>query len=401
MSDPVSVDLLIAGGRVIDPASGIDGITDVAITGDKIVQAGADLEGQVEARRIIDARGLLVVPGLIDIHAHVYTHMGSSLDPDLAGVRSGVTTIVDAGTAGPCTWEPFYHQVIKTAKTRTLAFLHIARNGQAFIPAVRIEDDIDLDHAIEVSTRYQGVIVGVKLRAVGPAVRTLGARMVDLTKQAARASGGMQMIHIGDFDAQPGDPTLTESVVSQLEQGDILAHIYTDQPGSLLGTDGRAMPEVFEARDRGVVMEPSLGRGNFSFDVAHRLIDQGLLPDVLGTDLTLPGRATLVYSLTETMSKFIAMGFSLTEVIRMTTVAPAKALGLDNEIGKLSPGYDADVTLLREAHGKWIFRDLRGTEQCGDIALEPVLTIRSGEMISPDWGPHPWGWLPEPDPAGS
>jgi dihydroorotase len=161
------------------------------------------------------------------------------------------------------------------------------------------------------------------------------------------------------------------------------------------------MPEVFEARDRGVVMEPSLGRMNFAFDTAKRLIDQGLLPDVLGTDLTLPGRGRLVYSLTEVMGKFMALGFSLTDVIRMTTSAPAKVLGLDDRIGRLAAGYEADVTLLREARGKWIFRDMRGEVVRGELALEPVLTVRAGEAISPDWGPRPWGWLPEEDPAAS
>ena len=400
MSGTTKVDLLITGGRVIDPASGFDGVADVAISGGEIASVGGE-QGEVEAARTIDARGLLVVPGLIDIHAHVYTHMGSSLDPDLAGVRAGVTTIVDAGTAGPCTWRPFYHWVLPNAKTRTLAFLHIARNGQAFIPAIRVEDDVDIDHAIEVARAHPDVILGIKLRAVGPAVRTIGARMVEWTRRAARESGGMQMIHIGDPDAGPGDPTLTESVVSQLEEGDILAHIYTDQPGSLLGSDGKALPEVFEARDRGVVMEPSLGRMNFAFDTAKRLIDQGLLPDVLGTDLTLPGRGMIVYSLTEVMGKFMALGFRLTDVIRMTTSAPARVLGLDDRIGRLAPGYEADVTLLREARGKWIFRDMRGDVLRGELALEPVLTIRAGEPITPDWGPRPWGWLPEQDPEGS
>ncbi len=400
MSGPASVDLLITGGRVIDPASGFDGVADVVILDGKITQVGDDL-GAVEAGRTVDARGLLVVPGLIDIHAHVYARMNYSIDPDLAGVRSGVTTIVDAGTAGPCTWEPFYHYVITRAQTRLLAFLAIARNGQAFIPEIRIEDDIDVEHTIEVARRYPDVILGIKLRAVGEGITTLGSRMVDLNRQAARESGGMQMIHIGDPGAQAGDPDLTEAVVSRLDKGDILAHIYTDNPGSLLGSDGKAMPEVFEARDRGVIMEPSLGRSNFTFDVARRLIDQGLLPDVLGTDLTLPGRTMLVYSLTETMGKFMALGFSLTDVIRMTTSTPAKVIGLGDRIGQLAPGFDADVTLLRESLGKWIFRDLRGEVLHGERALEPVLTVRAGELISPDWGPRPWGWLPESDPAGS
>ena len=394
MSVPAPVALLISGGRVIDPASEFDGVADIAITDDKIVEVGPDLS-HLTADRTLDASGLLVVPGLIDIHAHTYTHMGSGVDPDLIGVQSGVTTIVDAGTAGPCTWAPFYHQVIRTAKTRTLAFLHLARNGQAFIPAIRIDDDIDLQATIDTAREYPDAIIGIKLRAVGPAVTTMGARMVELTRQAARESGGMQMIHIGDPDAKADGPTLTEAVLTNLERGDILAHIYTHQPGSLLNEDGRAMPEVFEARDRGVVMEASPGGSNFSFEVARRLMDQGLMPDVIGTDLTNRGRGFLVHSLTEIMAKFMALGLSLQDVIRMTTSASANVLGIDDHTGALSPGYDADITLLRVEQGRWIFRDLPGDVLEGDTALVPVQTIRAGEMFSPEWGPRPWGWLPE------
>jgi dihydroorotase len=394
MSAPEQVDLLIRGGRVIDPSADFDGVADVAITGDRIVEVGPDLN-HLGAGRTLDARGLLVVPGLIDIHAHTYTHMGHSIDPDLIGVHSGVTTVIDAGTAGPCTWGPFYHQVITKAKTRNLAFLHLARNGQAFIPAIRIDDDIDLDATIQTARRYPDAIIGIKLRAVGPAVTTMGARMVELTRQAARASGGMQMIHIGDPDAAADGPTLTEAVLTNLEKGDILAHIYTHQPGSLLNADGAAMPEVFEARDRGVVMEASPGGSNFSFDVARRLMDQGLLPDVIGTDLTLRGRGFLVHSLTEIMAKFMALGLSLHDVIRMTTWNSAQVLGLNDRIGCLAPGYEADVTLLKLETGRWLFRDLPGEVLHGDTALVPIQTVRAGELCSPEWGPRPWGWLPE------
>jgi dihydroorotase len=393
-------DLVITGGRVIDPASGIDGPADVVISGGRVVMVGPGLAAN-GARTTVDARGLLVVPGLIDMHAHVYTHMGVSLDPDLAGVLSGVTTIVDAGTAGPYTWNPFHRQVIANARTRTLAFLHIGITGQAYIPEIRSEDDIDLDATIRTARDHPDVILGIKLRAVGPAVARLGSRMVDLTRQAARESGGMQMIHIGDSDAGPGDPSITRDVITRLDEGDILAHIFTDQHGSLLDDRGTVMPEVFEARDRGVVMESSPGRANFSFDVARRLLDHDLIPDVIATDLTTPGRGWLVHSMTEVMSRFLALGFSLQDVVRMTTSAPARVLGLEQSIGALAPGYAADVTLLREEQGRWIFRDLRGGIQRGETALVPVLTIRAGEMIAPDWGPHAWGWLPESDPSAS
>ncbi|HUG15786.1 MAG TPA: amidohydrolase/deacetylase family metallohydrolase [Thermomicrobiales bacterium] len=396
MSQPATADLVISGGRVIDPASGFDGVADVAVSEGRIIQVGANL-AVPDAGRTIDARGLLVVPGLIDMHAHVYTHMGVSIDPDLAGVRSGVTTIVDAGTAGPYTWGPFMHNVIATAQTRTLAFLHIGRTGQSSIPEIRSAEDIDLAATIQTARDHPGVILGIKLRAVGPAVATMGGSMVDLTRQAARESGGRQMIHIGDFDAGPGDPAITREVVTRLDAGDVLSHIFTDRHGSLLDERGRILPEVLEARDRGVVMESSPGRGNFSFAAARQLLDLGLLPDVIATDITTPGRGWLVYSLPEVMSRFMALGFSLTDVIRMTTVAPANVLGLGDSIGALAPGREADVTLLREEHGSWIFRDLNDATLPGDTALVPVLTVRAGELIVPDWGPHPWGWLPESD----
>lgn len=400
MNQPATPDLIITGGRVIDPASGFDAIADVAITGNTITAVGPDLSCH-PIQQIIDATGLIVVPGLIDCHAHVFTGMGLSADVDLVGVLSGVTTIVDAGTAGPCTWDLFHRHVINTATTRTLAFLHIGRTGQAFLPELRIEDDIDLAATIRVAQSHPDVILGIKLRAVGAAVHTLGNRMVDLTKQAARASGGLQMIHIGDPGAGPDGPVLTKHVVESLDPGDILAHIFTDQPGSLIDANGRLMPEVLEAQARGVIMEPSAGRMNFSFDVARQVLDQGLRPAVIGTDITAPGRGMLVYSLTEIMSQFLALGFTVPDVIRMTTAAPAQVFGLSDTIGALAPGREADITLLRQESGNYNFTDLRGATLHGDTALAPVLTLRAGQPITPAWGPHPWGWLPATDPSAS
>lgn len=394
MSQSQPIDLAITGGRVIDPSTGHDGQADIAIEGGRIVAIGSDLplDG---ARATIDARGLLVVPGLIDMHAHVFSGMGVSIDPDLVGVRSGVTTIVDAGTAGPYTWQLFHEHVIARAITRTLAFLHIGRVGQAFTPEIRIEDDIDLNATIETARAHPDLILGIKLRAVGPGVTSLGSRMVELTRTAARESGGRQMIHIGDFDVSPDHPSLTRDVVMSLDAGDILAHVLTGQHGSLLDRRGRILPEVLEAQERGVVMEPSPGRGNFSFDTARALLDLGLLPNVIATDITTPGRGWLVYSLTEIMSRFMALGFTLHDVIRMTTSAPAAALGMSDTLGTLAPGRDADITLLREEQGRWVFHDVHGGSLTGERALAPVLTIRAGTAISPDWGPRPWGWLPE------
>ena len=388
-------DLLLKGGEVIDPSQNLRGKLDVAVTDGAISQVAPNLNPQ-GAARVIDVSGKLVVPGLIDLHCHIYEGVNQTgVNPDLAGVLSGVTTLVDAGSAGCYTFGGFPKYVVPRAKSRILCMLHISRTGLSYQPDLSRREDIDVDETVRVIQSNKPLIQGVKLRAVGPAVPTMGIEMVHLAKQAATEGGVRLMVHIGDNGASEDGPTLTRQLLPLMESGDIITHLFSGNPGRIIGEDGKVIPEVFEAQERGVFLDTAHGRQNFSFDVARRALDQGVKPQSISTDLTIPGRQNTVHSMTEMRSRFLALGFSLEDVIRMATTNPASALDMDDTLGSLTTGRGADITVLEEVTGDWIFHDTVGDTLRGDKALVPVITVRDGEVFSADWGPRPWGWLPD------
>ena len=387
-------DLLIKGGQVIDPSQNLGGKLDIAVKDGAISQLAPHIDS-AEASQVIDASGKVVTPGLIDLHCHVYEAVTSTgLNPDLAGVRSGVTTLLDGGSAGCHTFGGFPGYVVPQAKTRIFCLLNIAGMGLARVPDITARGDIDLDETVRVIQANKPLIQGVKLRAVVPAVSTMGIEIVHLAKRAAREGGVRLMVHIGDSDAGDG-PTLTRELLPLMEAGDIITHLFTGNPGRILDDGGKVIPEILEAQERGVFMDTAYGRRNFSFDVARRALDQGVTPQSISTDVSIPGRKLAVHSLTEMLGRFLALGYSLEEVIRMTTANPAKALGMDDVLGSLEVGRDADITVLEEVTGDWMFRDTFGENLKGAKALVPVVTVKGGQVFSPDWGPRPWGWLPE------
>ena len=303
----MAYDVLIKGGRVIDPASETDRPLDVAIQGGRIAKVTADIDAS-EAARWVDARGKLVVPGLIDVHAHIFEHGSSNgLDPDLAGVRSGVTTIVDGGSAGSSNYAGFHNLVIQHAATRVLTNIHIAKAGLAFIPEARDANDILLDDTIAMIHAHPGEIIGVKVRACGPAVDAMGIAYIESALTAAHEGGVRLMVHIGD--PQFGsDPTITRQLLPLLRPGDLLTHLFTGKPGKAIDDANRVLPELVDAKERGVLFDPAHGRWNLSFEVAKRLLDQDITPASISTDITKPGR-DIVKSMTHTMGKFLALGF--------------------------------------------------------------------------------------------
>ena len=387
-------DLLLKGGRVIDPSQGIDARTDVAVLDGRISEVAGDI-APGPGTRVIDVAGKLVTPGLIDLHTHVYHGVNkTAIDPDLAGVYAGVTTVVDAGSAGCYTFGGFPKHVVPNAKTRIVCMLHISRAGLNFQPEISDRDDIDLDETISVIHANRPLIQGVKVRAVGPAVPILGVEMVELAKRAANEGGVRLMVHIGDMGVTDG-PTITRDLLPLLEEGDIVTHLFSGNAGRILDGDGRVIPEIMDAQERGVFLDTAHGRQNFSFDVAKAALDQGVEPRSISTDLTIPGRLNTVHSMAEMLSRFLALGFSLNDVVRMATVNPAGALDMEAELGSLAVGREADVSVLEEHTGSWVFHDTVGGTLNGDKALTPVLTVKSGEVYTAEWGPRPWGWLPD------
>jgi dihydroorotase len=388
------VDLVLKGGEVIDPSRDLRARLDLGIRDGAIAQIAPTIEAN-DATQVVDVSGKLVVPGLIDLHTHVYEGVNQNgINPDLAGVRSGVTTVVDAGSAGCYTFGGFSQYVVPNANTRIVSFLHAARTGLSYQPEISGRDDIDLDETVRVVTENRPLVQGVKLRAIGPSVPTLGMELFHLAKRAARDAGVRLMVHIGDKDVDDG-PSLTRDLLPLMEPGDILTHLFTDHPGRILDGDGRVMPEVLDAQDRGVALDTAFGRFNFSFDVAKRALDGGVKPRTISTDMTPPGRRNTVHSLTEMLGRFLALDFSLEDVISMVTVNPAAALGMEDSLGSLVVGRTADVTVLEATSGDWVFLDTFSNTVKGDTALVPVLTVKGGEPFTPDWGPRPWGWLPQ------
>src|SRR5215471_17493277 len=381
-------DLLLKGGNLIDPSTGLSGAHDIAIEQGKIAQIEAQIAPQ-QARRVVEVGGCIVAPGLIDLHAHVFegfTRLG--VHPDLGGVYAGVTTIVDAGSAGCATFGGFPKYIIPQCHTEIIPFLHICQTGLSTIPDIIAEGSIDLDATLRVADRYKNLICGIKARMVSPALEIFGMEMPRLARRAARESSTKLMVHIGDTEKRY-DPTVIRRLLPMLETGDILTHYFTANPGGVLDGNGRLVPEAWEAAKTGVWFDTAHGRANFSFDIGRRITDQGLLPHCISTDLTIPGRLRTVHSMTEMMTRFLGLGFSLEQVVTMCTANPAKAIGAEGRLGSLAIGRQADISVLRIEEGDWLVYDVLGASLQVKQAVVPVLTVKRGEVFSREWGPRP------------
>ena len=390
-------DIVLQGGTIVDPSTGLNGVQDIAVQDGNIARIAPSIPS-AEATRIMNVAGHIVTPGLIDLHAHVFEgFIGNGVDPDLGGVHSGVTTIVDAGSAGSATFAGFPKHIIPKYHTEIIPFMHICQTGLATTPDIIAESSIDFDATLRVADEYKGLVRGIKARMVSPALEIMGMEMPKLAKRAARESGIKLMVHIGDTEKRY-DPTVIRSLLPLLEEGDILTHYFTANPGGVLDANGKLVPEAREAADRGVWFDTAHGRMNFSFDVGRRIVEQGLLPHCISTDLTVPGRLNTVHSMTEIMTRFLGLGFTLEQVVTMSTANPAKAIDEEYRLGSLAVGRQADISVLNINSGDWVVYDILGTPLRVDKAVVPVLTLKRGQAFEPDWGPRPWGWEPDQTP---
>ena len=404
----MSYQLILKNGHVLDPGQGIDGRADIAISDGRIA-AIEDSIPETQAAQVLDVSGdgRHVVPGLVDLHAHVArggTTPGVGMgccDADEIGIRSGVTTVLDAGSVGIANAGVFPAYILPGARTRVLFYLNVGTFAHSTRnPAdVGSLDDIDAEGIASCIESNPGVVSGMKLRLVGPFVAKAGERVIDAAKEAARRAALPLMVHIGDlFAAQ--DPGLdkrmlavTEYLIGQLDAGDILTHLCTPSVGGVGRSGGQLDPLLKAARERGVILDSALGMGNFGYQVAREQYERGLVPDTISSDLTLGG--VTFHSLMECMAKFMAIGYSLADVVRMTTVNAAAAAGLADTAGALAVGRLADITILDVAEGAFRFTDTRKEVFSGRYGITPVQTVRAGELIAPRWGTHPWGWLPQ------
>src|SRR5882762_3345122 len=383
-------DLVIKGGKVVDPHTGIDAVRDIAIRDHKIAAVERNIP-EDKALKSINAHGLIVTPGLVDIHTHVYAGTGlklaydgdNSVYPDGFTFRSCVTTVADAGSSGWRNFPDFKDRIIDRAKTRVLAFLNIVGGGMAGkIPEQNVED-MDPEAAAVQVKKYSDVIVGIKTAHYeGP-----DWTAVDLAEQAGASAQFPVMVDFGIF--RPERP-YEDLVSKKMRPGDISTHMYIDYI-RMLDANGKVFPYLFDARKRGVVFDVGHGGGSFVFAHAVPAVKQGFVPDSISTDLHVGSMNAGMKDMTNVMSKFLNLGMSLEDVILRSTWNPANEIK-HPDLGELSVGSPADVAVLRVEKGKFGFVDSLGGRLEGRRKLECELTVRNGVVVwdlngisRPDW----------------
>lgn len=369
-------DVLIRQARVIDPASGVDQVADIAVSGGRIVGIGDYTNA--EAPRVINASGMVASPGWIDLHAHVFkgaSANGVHADRQ-AGIATGVTTVVDAGTCGLYTWQTFREGVLDVAKTRVLAFLNISM-VPTYAPKHGEWNNFSQGKTIEFAEQEveAGRCVGIKVLASQTHCGNLGIIPVELARQAARLSGTGLMVHIGNA------PPVIEDVLTLLGESDIVTHCWHGKYGGLLGRDKKPLPETLAAVERGVKFDIGHGSASFAFETARYAMDAGLPLHAISTDIHGGNIGGPVYDQATTMSKFLHLGFSLPEVIRLSTLSPAELIHREHELGSLASGREADITLFRVVSGDFELVDSERRKERASQMLEVEYTIRAGQVV--------------------
>jgi dihydroorotase len=377
--------LLLKSGRLIDPASGRDGLLDVRITNGIVGEIGLELAANGE--KIIDVRGCLVVPGLLDVHLHLVNGLGPfGADPDIFGVGSGVTTVVDAGSTGHSLFNVFRRYIAEPAKTRVLAYVNLSTLGSVVGPTFSNLADprfIDEERIAQVVEANRQMIVGIKVMATGTALGAEGLKPLSRARKLADSLHQPILVHIGESWGRGSNPPQVGEVLDYLRPGDIVTHMFTSHPGGLLDPNGRLWPRVREARDSGVLFDVGHGLHNLNFDVARRVLDQGLKPDGVSTDGHRGNRLGPVYDLPTTMAKLLALGFSLPEVVEMATVNAARLLRRTDELGSIRMGRPAEISVLRLEEREWKAKDSQGGTLAAFQALVPVFAIRNDVVYEP------------------
>jgi dihydroorotase len=372
-------DLVLKGGRVIDPAQNIDRVTDIAFAGGKVAAIGDNLSGK-DTR---DVTGKVVCPGIIDLHTHVYwggTSLSVAAEP-LA--RSGaVTTFIDAGSSGPGNFLGFRKHVIEPSPVRILPFLNVSFPGiYAFSKTVMVGESQDLRlldarECVRVAKEHRDIILGIKVRCGKGTSNELGAAPLQVAVEVAEECGLPVMAHL---DYPP--PTRIETF-ELLRPGDILTHCFRPFPNAPSTSDGRVREEVLEARRRGIIFDIGHGAGSFGFKTARAMLDQGFLPDVISSDIHVLSIDAVCFDQITTMSKFLAIGLDLPTVIRLSTVNAAKAIRRP-EIGTLKVGALGEASVIEVRSGRFEYLDVIGEQVVGDKRLVAAGVVLNGRWWHP------------------
>jgi dihydroorotase len=375
------MDLILRGGRVIDPASGLDGIRDVGFAGGRVAAVAPRIAGTALVER--DVAGAIVMPGMIDLHTHVYwggTSIGVEAEP--IARRSGTTTFVDAGTAGPGNFPGFRRHVIAPSPLRILAYLNVSFAGIfAFSRTVMVGESsdlrlLDLGECVRVAQENRDLIVGIKVRVGRGASGSRGIAPLGMALEVAEELDLPLMAHIDH------PPPSRREVLERLRPGDVLTHCYRPFPNSLLRADGAVREEALLARERGVIFDIGHGAGSFGFKACRGLLAAGFRPDVISSDVHVLNLDGPVFDLLTTMSKFLVLGLDLNALIEAVTAAPARAIRRPS-LGTLAPGTEGDATVVDIEEGAFEFQDTQGERLPADRRFR-----LKGMVVGGEW------WLP-------
>jgi dihydroorotase len=415
-------DVVLRGGHVVDPAQGLDGVLDVAVHGGKIVAVRSTIDA-ARGTRVVDVRGRLVVPGMIDTHAHVYQYVTGDfgMNADLVGIRSGVTTVVDQGGASPLTIQGFRKFIAEPAVTRVYCFIsNYLVGGLVGHRYVNLygPHGINVKETVRAIEANRDLVKGIKCHAEVGGYSRWGIETLRLAKQAAREARVPVYVHLGRLWAEengagidPDPDGVVAEMIPLLDPGDIIAHPFTKNPGAFLSREGRLHPLIPEAIARGVRIDIGRG-GHASFAAARAVLDAGVRPFTVGADVhgytirrpldaawdagyfdesrenradtALMVGGPVVFSLAQVMNELIGLGIPLREVIAMVTRNAAIAIGLEAQIGSLAPGRMADISVIARDQGTWILRDCLGSQITVSERLRPEFALRAGVLHRAD-----------------
>jgi dihydroorotase len=377
-------DLLIKGGEVLDPSQSLRGKRDVGIRWGVVEALDAEIPA-AQATKTIDATGKLVLPGLVDLHCHVYPY-GSAIGipADELVQFQGTTTVVSAGDAGVNNLAALRRFIVAQTRARMYAFVHIANNGLSAFPVAELYniDNAQVDACAMALAENPDFLIGVKVRMSENVIFKHGIEPLKRGIQACEMCGwpAKMMVHIGGVETKG----LMTDILDILRPGDVLTHCYSGAPNmsgvfTNIVQDGKLLPAAVSAKQRGVIFDVAHGGGSFDFTVAEVAIPGGCTPDTISSDIhVFSGNSPSVPFLPNVMSKFMAMGFTLEQVVAMATIAPAKIINRAPKIGTLQLGAPGDVSIMELVEGPVIFVDTRNNMRDGKAYLKPVQTVING-----------------------
>jgi dihydroorotase len=372
-------DLLLSGGTVVNPATKLHQKLDVGVAGSRIMALQADLP-RAAAKRVIGVSGCYVTPGLIDFHVHSYWGVNPyGCDLDELCLATGVTTAMDAGSAGPVNFLGFRKLVYERSKTRMLGFVALAQHGVLNSPGELLDLGFaDPDGVAQTVGRHRDIGVGIKIRLHKKAIGENSREALRLARRAGEATCAPIMVHVGDTAIG------MEEIAASLRPGDVITHCYTPQKPSILDDRGKLLPEVRKAKERGVIFDVGHAGGHFDFNLVRRAMGEGLVPDVISSDLhgrlSQPGFG-IVGDLPTVLTKFLRLGLSFDEVIAACTINAARAVGWQDRIGSLEVGREADIAVLQIVNEPVKLRDSVGGELTHSQRIAARWTIRAGELF--------------------